>query len=171
MRFFSFLLAPSKWNGLLGPAYFRISYGSERACVLIPSTAFRTIKEWYLPRVPNSPGGHPLWVNGGEGVVKMRGLPLQWALRAGPDGFRLSFWNLPPTSAECSHRKVPLNISMVSLAWMSFIEDTVYSSQKTLFFRIFRTNFVLVLIPRIDIHLLNHNAIIPYGILFSWKKS
>ena len=54
---------------------------------------------------------------------------------------------------------------------MSFIEDIVYSSHKTLFFRILRTNFVLVLILRIDIHLLNQNAIIPYGILFSWKKS
>lgn len=171
MRFFSFLLAPSKWNGLLGPAYFRISYGSERACVLIPSTAFRTIKEWYCPRVPNSPRGQPLWVSQGEGMVKVKGLPLQWPPRAGPGGFRLSFWNLPPTSIECSHRKVPQNISMVSLARMSFIEDIVYSSHKTLFFRVLRTNFVLVLIPKIDIHLLNHNAIIPYGILFSWKKS
>lgn len=41
---------------------------------------------------------------------------------------------------------------------MNVIENTVYSSCKTLFLRILRTNFILVLILRIDIHLLNHNA-------------
>lgn len=83
----------------------------------------------------------------------------------GPGLMTSDFWKLTSTSTECSHRKELENLSLVPPAWMA-----LKTSYETLSMKLLRRNFILVIIPRRDIHLWNNYATF-WDFVHSCKRS